>query len=103
MAKVAWIIGNGPSRKGIDLEELEGTTFGCNALYRDFTPDVLVAMDFNICHEIYRSGYAFKNLVYLKQWTKCPASMYSKLFYKEKFILFATNFIVAWPTFQIQL
>ena len=35
----AYIIGNGPSRKGLDLSTLDGTTFGCNALYRDFTPD----------------------------------------------------------------
>ena len=78
-------IGNGESRKDFNLETLRnhGKIYGCNALYRDFTPDVLVAMDFNICHEIYRSGYAFKYPVYLKQWAKCPASMYSKFFYKE--------------------
>ena len=32
MDSVAYIIGNGPSRKGLDLNTLNGVTFGCNAL-----------------------------------------------------------------------
>ena len=41
----AFVLGNGVSRKEIDLESLRkwGKTYGCNALYRDFAPDVLVA------------------------------------------------------------
>jgi len=78
-------IGNGESRKDFDLHRLKpfGKIYGCNGLYRDFTPDVLVAMDYNICHEIYRSGYAFKYPVYLKQWSKNPYTLYEKLFYPE--------------------
>ena len=59
----AFCIGNGESRKGFDLEILRphGKIYGCNALYRDFTPDVLVAVDHGICHEIYNSGYCQKN------------------------------------------
>ena len=78
-------IGNGESRKDFNLETLRphGKIYGCNGLYRDFTPDILLAMDYNICHEIYRSGYAFDNITYLRQWTKNPASMYEKLFEKE--------------------
>ena len=84
MTKI-FCIGNGESRKDFDLYKLKpfGKIYGCNGLYRDFAPDVLVAMDFNICHEIYRSGYAFDNIVYLKEWEKNPASMYEKLFYPE--------------------
>ena len=57
-------IGNGESRKDFDLETLRphGKIYGANGLYRDFTPDILLAMDYNICHEIYRSGYAFENI-----------------------------------------
>lgn len=42
-----FVIGNGPSRLGFDLERLRGNgiTIGCNKLYRDFTPDYLVALD----------------------------------------------------------
>ena len=51
-------IGNGESRKDFDLNKLNGhNTIGCNALYRDYTPKILVAMDYKLCHEIYRSGY----------------------------------------------
>ena len=43
---------NGESRKGYDLNKLKGKgiIYGCNGLYRDFTPDVLVAVDQGICH-----------------------------------------------------
>ena len=43
----AFVIGNGQSRLQIDLNNLrsKGTIYGCNALYRDFIPDVLVATD----------------------------------------------------------
>ena len=78
-------IGNGESRKDFNLKQLRsfGKIYGCNGLYRDFTPDILLAMDYNICHEIYRSGYAFENPVYLKSWEKCHASLYDKLFQPE--------------------
>ena len=86
-------VGNGESRKNFDLHKLKpfGKIYGCNGLYRDFTPDVLVAMDYNICHEIYRSGYAFEHPVYLKEWQKNPASMYDKLFYPETVTKFIGN------------
>tara|TARA_R100001443_G_scaffold105939_1_gene115145 strand:+ start:5962 stop:6786 length:825 start_codon:yes stop_codon:yes gene_type:complete len=78
-------IGNGESRKDFDLDRLRpfGKIYGCNGLYRDFAPDLLLAMDYNICHEIYRSGYAFDHNVMLKTWEKNPASMYDKLFLPE--------------------
>jgi len=43
----AYIIGNGPSRKGFDLTQLKetGQTYGCNALYRDFIPDFIFSVD----------------------------------------------------------
>ena len=39
--KRVFAIGNGESRKSIDLNELRphGIIYGCNALYRDFQPD----------------------------------------------------------------
>ena len=74
-------IGNGESRKGFDLETLRphGKIYGCNALYRDFTPDVLTAVDQGICHEIYHSGY--KGKVYFRNWTKLPAQNYEMVLY----------------------
>ena len=46
----AYCIGNGPSRKGFDLDKLgaTGQTYGCNALYRDFLPDFIFSVDTTI-------------------------------------------------------
>ena len=46
----AYCIGNGPSRKGFDLNRLKesGQTYGCNALYRDFIPDYIFSVDSKI-------------------------------------------------------
>lgn len=56
----AFVLGNGESRQGLDLGLLrsKGTVYGCNALYRDFTPDVLVATDRPMAQEIQSTGYA---------------------------------------------
>ena len=52
-----FVLGNGPSRKNIDPSELQGTVIGCNACYRDFTPDVICATDAGIMSDIIESGY----------------------------------------------
>jgi hypothetical protein len=51
---IAFVIGNGMSREGISLEALSthGKVFGCNAIYRDFEPYVLVSVDKGITLEI---------------------------------------------------
>ena len=50
----AFIIGNGKSRLSFNLSELSshGKIYGCNALYRDYIPDVLVSVDPPITEEI---------------------------------------------------
>lgn len=50
----AVVIGNGTSRLQFDLDSIHAlyTTYGCNALYRDFTPDHLIAVDSNMIKEI---------------------------------------------------
>ena len=59
MSTIGFAIGNGESRKDFDLEKLRGhgVIYGCNALYRDFEPDVLCALDNNVLLEITQSGY----------------------------------------------
>lgn len=58
MKKVkATVIGNGTSRAGISLESLDGVVFGCNALYRVYEPDYLVAIDTAIVNEIRASDF----------------------------------------------
>ena len=65
----AFVIGNGVSRQAVDLELLQplGKIYGCNALYRDFVPDVLVATDRPISTEIQNSGYPATNKFYTRK------------------------------------
>ena len=55
--QTAFIIGNGRSREGIDLNKLDGVTIGCNALYRDFFPTCLFAIDGRMVKEIKDSSF----------------------------------------------
>ena len=59
---IAFVLGNGVSRKEVNLPVLQhrGKTYGCNALYRDFEPDVLVATDRPIADHIQDTGYALR-------------------------------------------
>jgi hypothetical protein len=56
---VAFVLGNGRSRLNADLTVLKqnGTVFGCNALYREFDPDFLIAVDVKMVNEIISAGY----------------------------------------------
>lgn len=65
----AFVLGNGRSREPIDLNCLKthGPVYGCNALYRSFTPDVLVATDRPIAMAIQDSGYALKHRFYTRK------------------------------------
>lgn len=58
-------IGNHPDRLCVDLNKLKtlGQTYGCNALYRDFEPDHLIAVDIPMVKEIMESDYAGKVFV----------------------------------------
>lgn len=71
----AFVLGNGRSRLGAKLKKLKthGKIFGCNALYREFEPDVLVAVDPKMIIEICDSGYQLTHEV----WTN-PNSRYAK-------------------------
>lgn len=72
---ISFVLGNGTSRLSINHTLLKeyGTVYGCNALYREFSPDYLVAVDARMINEINQSGYQNTNEV----WTN-----YNKL-YKE--------------------
>jgi hypothetical protein len=86
MAKRVFCIGNGESRKDFDLEKLRshGKIYGCNALYRDFTPDHLSAVDAGIMHEIYNSGYCQNNPTLFRDWNRLPGHMYENLLWAGK-------------------
>jgi hypothetical protein len=83
MSTKVFCIGNGESRKDFNLDQLKphGKIYGCNALYRQYTPDVLVSVDHGIMHEIYQSGYCYKNETWFRDWTTVPDHMYDSMVY----------------------
>lgn len=47
-----WVIGNGQSRKNFALGSIHEFTIGCNAVYRDYSCDELVAVDMRMVNEM---------------------------------------------------
>ena len=92
----AFVLGNGTSRKPINLETLQkkGMTYGCNALYREYSPDYLICVDPRMVHEVNRAGYQnshtvwtnynisyknYKNFNYfdpMKGWSSGPSALW---------------------------
>lgn len=74
--KIGFVLGNGVSRAPINPEELYpfGKIYGCNALYRSFKPDFLVAVDVKMILEINKSKYQYDNEV----WTN-PNKSYANI------------------------
>jgi hypothetical protein len=64
--KVAFVLGNGTSRSFITIPELKdlGTVYACNAVFRNDSPDHLIAVDARMVLEITRSGYHLNNKVW---------------------------------------
>lgn len=64
----AFVLGNGQSRLAVNLKTLKkrGRVFGCNALYRTFTPHVLISTDPAISRAIQESGYSAQNTHYTR-------------------------------------
>ena len=73
---VAFVLGNGKSRLNVDPKNFQerGTVYGCNALYREFAPDYLVAVDVKMVNEIIASGYHRTHQV----WTNSNKGITSK-------------------------
>ena len=66
---IGFALGNGKSRAEIDIDVLKniGKVYGCNAIYRDATPDILISTDPPISKEIQDSGYPKNNVHYTRQ------------------------------------
>jgi ankyrin repeat protein len=56
---VAFVLGNGSSRTQLNHNSLTslGTVYACNAIYREFSPHFLIAVDVKMVNEIIASGY----------------------------------------------
>ena len=66
MSSTAFVLGNGQSRRGIEINELKekGTVFACNAVYRTHQPDFLIAVDPKMILEIAETDYMLHNKVW---------------------------------------
>ena len=65
------VYGNGESRP---REPLSGnfTSWGCNAIYRDFVVDNLVVIDYPMQQEVYESDYVLKHKCWFSDWEILP-------------------------------
>ena len=65
----AFVLGNGISRQQIDLNLLKtlGRVYGCNAIYREFEPDVLISTDLPISERIQHEGYSRTHAHYTRK------------------------------------
>jgi len=65
----AFVLGNGVSRQQIELTQLKilGTIYGCNAIYREFEPDVLISTDTPISERIQHEGYSQTHVHYTRK------------------------------------
>ena len=73
---VAFVLGNGTSRKAVDMRQLQkyGKVYACNAVYREFNPDYLIAVDAKMVKEIVNKGWHLRNQV----WTN-PNKAYQRM------------------------
>jgi|TARA_B110000977_G_C10855581_1_gene407568 hypothetical protein len=51
------VIGNGESRNSIDINSINDTKVGCNAIYRDFKVDHLVCVDKSMLSEVIQTNH----------------------------------------------
>jgi hypothetical protein len=65
-SKPAFVLGNGKSRAKLQLTSLKqyATVYACNAIYRDYSPDYLIAVDTKMVDEIVKSGFHNFNSVW---------------------------------------
>lgn len=63
---LAFVLGNGRSRLNIDSSKLKeiSTVYACNAIYRDFIPDYLIAVDSKMIVELVEEGVHKKTQVW---------------------------------------
>jgi len=66
MSSIAFVLGNGESRRGIEINDLKekGTVFACNAVYRTHRPHFLIAVDPKMVFEIAETDYMVHNKVW---------------------------------------
>ena len=70
-----YLVGNGPSRKTLDLDTLDNW-WGMNMVYRDHTPDLLFVQDVAPQNEMITDQYYKKHPVCVGEWNELPMEMF---------------------------
>ena len=74
------VIANGTSRSVFDINLLKNhTTYGCNELYKEYSPTHLVCKEGPMIWHICRDGYSKKNKCHFKVFDRFPALQYEML------------------------
>ena len=73
-----YIVGNGPSRKQYDLDSFE-EWWGCNAIYRDSTPDILFVHDIPVQHQAVVDGCLERGKVAVGDWNHMEIDLWDGL------------------------
>ena len=74
------VIANGTSRSVFDINLLKNhITYGCNELYKEYSPTHLVCKDGPLIWDICRDGYTKENNCYFKMFDRFPAMQYEML------------------------
>ena len=84
--KIAFVIGNGTSRKDFDLTPLmnQGMLVGCNYFYRDMHPHVLVLSDEGISATVAKVDKAYCQRNHVFSWHNKPGGTMKKVSFPEK-------------------
>lgn len=61
------VIGNGESRKSVNLKKIKLPKIGCNAIHRQLNVAHLVCVDRRMVNEVIRAGYNAKNKIYTRR------------------------------------
>ena len=75
-----YLVGNGPSRKTLDLDTLENW-WGMNMIYRDHTPDLLFVQDVAPQNDMITDQYYKKHPVCVGEWNELPMEMFDIMKY----------------------
>lgn len=71
---IAFVLGNGTSRLSIDPLRLQklGPVYACNAIYRDFTPNYLISVDYKMVVELVENKVYEKTEIWSNKNSRYP-------------------------------
>ena len=74
--EIAFVLGNGITRLQVNCKDLlnYGYVYGCNRIYQEFAPSVLVSTDPGMAEEIQDTGYSSTNIHYIRKQYKKQGS-----------------------------